>query len=170
MIYPDAGPTLPGAMGFWKLERQSANQVLVDFIIVQTKLITRNKALNIYPVAGCWDETLQLSIYHGRPCVGWPGQRGLHSGGSHKLGLGEILLGGGKAIPGKRNEQHNKWDVSKTAKQCSWEEQRVLLRPCRNTYLWYVVESHHRNSSCLLVFAFQDWCPKWKEGIFVSCM
>ena len=76
MIYPDAGPTLPGAMGFWKLERQSANQVLVDFIIVQTKLITRNKALNIYPVAGLlradsaalhmpWEALLELTWSEG---------------------------------------------------------------------------------------------------------
>ena len=69
MIYPDAGPTLPGAAGFCKFKRQSANQVLVDFIIVQTKLITRNKALNICPVAGLLKaDSSVLPVPLGAPC------------------------------------------------------------------------------------------------------
>lgn len=68
----------------------------MDFIIVQTKLITRNKALNIRPVAGLLKaDSSALPVPLGAPC-GLTWSEGLHSGGSHKLGLGGIILRGGK--------------------------------------------------------------------------
>ena len=93
--------------------------------------------------------------------------RGLHSGGSHKLGLGEILLGGGKAIPGKRNEQHNKWDVCRQ-RDSALESSKGFCQGLVEIPIFGMWWNHITET--LLVFAFWDWCPKQKEGIFVSCM